>query len=202
MLRVGLTGGIASGKSTVAQVLRVHGVPVVDADQLAREAVAPGTPALAALRAEFGDAIVHPNGALDRTALGALVFENAKARLALNAIVHPAVHALAEARFAALAAAGVPVAVYDVPLLFETGLDALMDKTLLVAAHPETQIARILARDGLDRAAAEARIAAQLPLDDKRRRATVTLQNDGSLEDTVAALKRAWPTLTGHGLGA
>jgi dephospho-CoA kinase len=197
MKLIGLTGGIASGKSAVAAMLRGAGVPVVDADQLAREAVAPGTPALEAIRARFGEGVLLPDGSLDRKRLGALVFHDDEARAALNAIVHPGVAALAVERLEALRASGANVAVYEVPLLFESGLEGMMDATLLVALDEELQLSRLMARDRIDEAAARARVAAQMPLAAKRARATRVIENDGPLSDTARQLRAAWRDLTG-----
>lgn len=198
MRLIGLTGGIASGKSAVARMLRQAGVPVVDADVLAREAVEPGTEALAAILRRFGPTALAPDGTLDRKAVGALVFADEGARRDLNAIVHPAVAALAMARLEALRDRGASVAVYEVPLLFESGLEGMMDATLLVAAPEATQIARMGSRDGLDEAAARARMAAQLPLDEKRRRATAVIDNDGNLAELAVRLGEAWRVVTGE----
>ncbi|MCC7109473.1 MAG: dephospho-CoA kinase [Deltaproteobacteria bacterium] len=198
MKLIGLTGGIASGKSAVARMLRQAGVPVVDADLLAREAVEPGTEALTAIVSRFGPAVLAPDGALDRKALGALVFADEAARRELNAIVHPAVAALAMARLELLRDQGAPVAVYEVPLLFESGLEGMMDATLLVAAPEAAQISRMGSRDGLDEAAARARMAAQLPLAEKRRRATAVIDNDTTLAELAERLGTAWHTVTGQ----
>lgn len=189
---IGLTGGIASGKSTVGRMLRARGICVVDADELAREAVAPGSPALERIRARFGDAVVARDGTLDRAALGAIVFTDAAARTALNAITHPEVARLAAERFARLAAEGRDLVVYEVPLLFENNLEALMDRTVLVACSAEQQLARVQARDGLDEAAARARIAAQMPLEEKRKRASVVIENDADLATLTDRVDAVW----------
>ena len=194
---IGLTGGIASGKSAVARLLAAAGVPVVDADLLAREAVAPGTEGLRGVVARFGGSVLAPDGSLDRKALAAVVFADATARHDLNAIVHPAVAALAVERLEALRARGANIAVYEVPLLFESNLEGMMDATLLVAAPERLQLARLMARDGIDEPAARARMAAQLPLDDKRRRATAVVENDGTLEDLAERLRTAWRSVRG-----
>ncbi len=198
MKLIGLTGGIASGKSAVSRMLREAGVPVVDADVLAREAVAPGTEALRAIAARFGARVIGADGTLDRKALGAVVFADPAARADLNAIVHPAVAALAAERLAELRAAGAPVAVYEVPLLFESGLEGAMDATILVAASEDAQLRRMASRDGLDEEAARARIAAQLPLAEKRLRATAVVENDGTLAELAARLGAAWREATGE----
>jgi dephospho-CoA kinase len=174
---VGLTGGIATGKSTFAAALRGLGVPVVDADQLARAALAPGTPTLAAVVREFGEGVLGPDGALDRKALAALVFADPDARRRLEAITHPAIREAMVAETARLASAGHDLAFYDAPLLFEVGLDRAMALVVVVAAPPEVQVRRLAARDGLSRAEAEARLAAQLPVAEKEARADVVVEN-------------------------
>jgi dephospho-CoA kinase len=190
-LRVfGLTGGIGSGKSSVAALLRERGVPVVDADELAREVVAPGTPGLAEIGRVFGPQVIGADGRLDRKRLGALVFSDAEARKRLNAITHPLVRALSQERFAQLAQQGVTLAGYDVPLLFEVGLDAVLRPIVVVAASEAAQLGRILARDELTEAEARARIAAQLPLAEKQRRADHVVDNNGSLADLPAQVDR------------
>jgi dephospho-CoA kinase len=188
-LRVfGLTGGIGSGKSTVAALLRERGVPIVDADELAREAVAPGSVGLSEVSRQFGPEVLAADGSLDRKKLGARVFGDGEARKRLNSITHPLVRQLSQARFAELAELGVTLAGYDVPLLFEVGLDAVLRPVLVVAASEATQLARILARDELTEAAARARMAAQLPLAEKRRRADYVLENDGTRAELAAAV--------------
>ncbi|HKY37502.1 MAG TPA: dephospho-CoA kinase [Polyangiaceae bacterium] len=187
MLRVfGLTGGIGSGKSTVAALLRERGVPVVDADELAREALAPGTPGLAAVVAAFGPDVLSPDGSLDRKRLGGLVFADPEARKTLSGITHPIVRRLSQERFAALEVLGVRLAGYDVPLLFEVGLDRALRPVVVVAASEATQLERTLERGGLSRDEAQARIAAQLPLAEKRARADHVIDNDGSRAELSA----------------
>lgn len=194
---IGLTGGIGSGKSTVARMLTAAGIDVVDADKLARDAVAPGSEGLAAIAARFGDDVLDDTGALDRPALGALVFSDDDARADLNAIVHPRVAQLAMERAMALEAEGKARMVYEVPLLFENGLDQMMAGTILVAVPREVQLARILARDELSEAEANARIDAQMSLEDKRARATCVVDNSGERADTARQLREAWRALTG-----
>jgi dephospho-CoA kinase len=195
-LRVfGLTGGIGSGKSTVARLLRERGVPVVDADELAREAVAPGSAGLAEVVAAFGADVLNSDGALDRQRLGERVFADAEARKRLNSITHPIVRRLSQERFAELDRQGVELAAYDVPLLFEVGLDAVLKPTVVVACSEATQLARVGARDGLSEAAVLARIAAQMPLSEKRRRADYVLENDGTLEELAQQLEALLPRL-------
>jgi dephospho-CoA kinase len=183
---VGLTGGIASGKSTFAARLRARGVPVLDADVLAREAVAPGSSGLAEVVAAFGPGVLGPDGALDRPRMAARVFSDPAARARLEGIVHPRVRAATAAEVARLAAAGTPLAFYDVPLLYEAGRDRDVEAVVVVWAPREVQLARLAARDGLPRAAAEARLAAQLPLDEKAARADFVVANDGAAADLDA----------------
>jgi dephospho-CoA kinase len=186
-LRVfGLTGGIGSGKSTVAALLRDRGVEVVDADALAREAVAKGSAGLSQVVEAFGDAVLDASGDLDRKRLGALVFDNAEERRRLNAITHPIVRELSQQRFAELDRQGVELAAYDVPLLFEVGLDHVMRPVVVVHASEATQVERVVRRDGLSEDEARARIRAQLPLAEKRARADYVIENDGTPEQLIA----------------
>jgi dephospho-CoA kinase len=173
---VGLTGGIATGKSTFAAALRALGVPVLDADQLARRVVEPGTPALAAIAATF-PGVVGPDGRLDRKALGALVFGNETARRRLEAITHPAIRAATAAETARLEAAGEPLVFYDTPLLYEAGLDGAMALVVVVEAPRQAQLRRLVARDGLSPAEAEARLLAQWPIERKVALADVVVEN-------------------------
>ena len=196
MRMVGLTGGIASGKSTVSGMLRELGAEIIDADQVARDVVAPGMPALAEISERF-PGVVSPDGKLDRAALGRRVFGSERERAALNAITHPRIQAEVLARTGALAGRGVPVAVYDAALLVENGLHHAMDGgVILVAASPETQRARLVARDGLTVNEAEARIRSQLPLGEKRRHARWVIENDGDLASLRAQVERTWQEVT------
>ena len=196
MQLIGLTGGIASGKSTVGDMLRGAGIVVIDADVLAREAVAPESPGLAAIVETFGDGMLRADGTLDRAALGARVFSDDAARARLNAIVHPEVAARAAQRIAAERAAGTTQVVYEVPLLFENGLDEAVDATIVVWVPPDVQLARLMDRDSLDENAAQARIAAQMPLAEKAARATHVIDNTGSETKTAAQLAAVWVALT------
>lgn len=197
MKLVGLTGGIASGKSTVGKMLRDAGIDVIDADVLARDAVTPGSAGLAAIHERFGDAVLSSDGSLNRPILGALVFVDDGARRDLNAIVHPEVARLAAERLSALREAGVDVAVYEVPLLFENGLDAVMDTTILVACPEEVQLTRVMARDGLSEVAARARVAAQMPLAEKRRRVGFVIENDSDIRRLAQQVRTTWLAATG-----
>lgn len=186
---VGLTGGIGSGKSTVARMLRELGAAVVDADALAREAVEPGRPAHRAVVDRFGAGVVLPDGTLDRKRLGAIVFADASARRDLERIVHPEVAALAAARFAEAVASGAPLVVYDVPLLFENQLEGSFSSVIVVRVSPSTQRARIAARDRLSEDEVRRRIEAQMPLEEKVRRAQHVIDNDGDLDATRAQVE-------------
>jgi dephospho-CoA kinase len=183
VLRVGLTGGIASGKSHVLRRLAARGCHTLDLDRSAREVTAPGSPALAEIEARFGRSVLDASGHLDRAALAALVFANPDARAALNAIVHPRVREL-EARWAAAHAARDAVLVTDAALLVEAGVHARFDRLLVVHCPPEIQLARLVARDRLDERAARARIEAQLPASEKRAFAHFEVDSSGTPEAT------------------
>lgn len=192
MLRVGLTGGIAAGKSVVARRLAEHGAVVVDYDVLAREVVAPGTPGLAQVAEAFGPSAVTEDGRLDRDAVAQVVFDDAAARARLNAIVHPLVRAAAAQRDAAARADGAAVVVHDIPLLVETGEPAAFDEVVVVEAPAALREARLVDGRGMTSGQARARIAAQA--DDARRRAvaTVVLDGSGAVEGLVAAVDALW----------
>ncbi len=179
---IGLTGGIATGKSTFARALRARGVAVVDADALARAAVAPGSPALARIAEAFGPQALAPDGSLDRRWMAARVFADPAERRRLEAITHPAVRDAMLAEVARIAAAGHELAFYDVPLLYEVGLDSTLDSVVVVWTPREVQLERAIRRDGLAPADAEARLAAQLSLDEKAARADFVVDNTGPLE--------------------
>lgn len=178
---VALTGGIASGKSTFAGALRALGAPVIDADQLARDAVARGMPGLRAIVTEFGEELLGPDGELDRKKMGALAFGDPSARARLEAIVHPAVHALFASERNRLAAQGHAVAFYDVPLLYEVGIEGAVDLVIVVWAPRSIQAERMQSRDGFMAAEAAARLAAQMDIDEKATRADVVVVNDGDM---------------------
>ena len=184
----GLTGGIGSGKSTVAQLMAARGVPVVDADALAREVVAPGGPAYGDVAATWPQ-VIAPDGTVDRKRLGAIVFGDPAARARLEAITHPRIAAAADARLATLATQGHRLALYEATLLVESGRWREFDGLLVVTATTETQIARAMARDQLSREAAEARVRAQLPTEEKVRVATHVIDNDGARAATEAQVE-------------
>ena len=189
MLRIGLTGGIGSGKSTVAGLLAARGARIVDADRIAREVVEPGTPGLEAVVAAFGQEVLTPEGALDRPALAAVVFADPDARRRLDGIVHP----LVRARATELVAAAPPdaVVVQDVPLLVETGQAGSYDLVLVVEADLDTRVRRLVGR-GLAEDDARARIAAQASDEQRPAVADVVLDNSGSVEDLEAQVDRFW----------
>jgi dephospho-CoA kinase len=192
-VRVGLTGGIASGKSTVSAILAELGAVVIDADLLAREVVARGTPGLAAVVAEFGDAVVTPEGDLDRPAMGAIVFADPEARKRLEAIIHPLVH-----RRGAELEAEAPddaVVVHDIPLLAEGGRAGSFDAVLVVDVPTEVQVERMVRDRGWSRGEAEARIAAQSSREERLAIATDVIDNTGSLEDLRARVAQVYADL-------
>ena len=194
----GLTGGIASGKSTVSRMLRELGAHVLDADVIAREVVEPGTPGLQAVAERF-PGVLGPDGRLDRAKLGARVFGDPQERAALNALLHPLIGQRFVERTQALAEAGVERVLYDAPLLIENRLHLGMDGVVLVWVPREVQKARLMGRDGLDEAAAEARLAAQLPLDGKRQHATWVVDNSGDLGATRAQVEEVWRVMLARG---
>lgn len=200
MRLIGLTGGIATGKSTFSAALRARGVPVVDADALARAAVAPGSPALAEIVRGFGEGVLAPDGSLDRKRMAALVFGDAAARRRLEAITHPAVRRATAEETVRLAAEGHDLAFYDTPLLFEVGLDRTVDAVVVVWAPSATQRARLAARDGLAPAEIEARLGAQLPVDEKAARADFVVENAGAIEELGGKADRLLADLR-RGLG-
>ncbi len=186
---IGLTGGIASGKSTVGRMLEDLGAAVVDADQLAREVVEPGTPGLQEVVAAFGRDVLDGEGRLARGRLGERIFADPGERRRLERILHPRIAELARQRLAAVRGR---LAVYQAPLIFETGREGEFQGVLLVDCDPELQLARLRVRDRLEEADARARLAAQLPAAERRRRATWVVDNSGSLDDTRAQLLRLW----------
>lgn len=196
MTVIGLTGGISTGKSTVAELLRRElNVPVLDADQVARDIVEPGQPALLELRAAFGPEVLTPEGRLDRKALGARVMADPAARRTLEAITHPRIREEIANRLAALQAAGAAVAVVEAALLVETGSYKLYDQLIVVTCSPQTQLARLMRREGMAEAEAQRWIQSQLPLAQKEALATVVIHNDGDEQALLQATLAAWAQL-------
>lgn len=193
MYLIGLTGGIASGKSVVAKRLAEHGAVVVDADLLAREVVEPGTTALAAIAREFGDSVIAADGSLDRAALGRAIFTDPAKRELLNSITHPAVAKLSQELFAAAAAADPhAVVVYDVPLLAEAGRASEFDLVVVVHASAETRIARMTELRGMTREEAVHRINSQASDAERLAIADVVIDSDGGIEDTLRQADELW----------
>jgi dephospho-CoA kinase len=198
MKLIGLTGGIASGKSTVGKRLAELGAVVVDADQLAREVVEPGTPALADIARVFGPSVIAPDGSLNRPALGAIIFSDAAKREQLNAITHPAIWRRGNELFAEAEARDPDVViVYDVPLLAEAAADRPMqfDRIVVVQADTETRINRLVELRGMSRDEAEGRLRAQASDDERLRIADVVIDSNGTLEHTREQVDSLWAEL-------
>jgi dephospho-CoA kinase len=196
---IGLTGGIASGKTTVGRMLRELGAPVVDADLIARQVVEPGQPAYADIVREFGREVVLPDGALDRKRLGEIVFGDQARRRILEAITHPRIAMAAQAETAGHAAAGQPVVIYEAALIVENRLHEALGGLIVVKATPEQQVERAMKRDGISEEHARARVASQLPLARKLEVATHVVDNTGTLDETRAQVERLWRELQGEG---
>jgi dephospho-CoA kinase len=196
---IGLTGGIASGKSTVARILESCGAVVIDADQLAREVVAPGEPALDSIIDTFGAKFINHDGTLDRSALGKLVFADPISRLRLEAITHPAIRRIAYERLVSLRQTGVPVVVYMAALIVEANADSLIDEIWVVCVDRETQLKRLMQRDGINREEALQRLAAQMPTEERKRYGKVIIDNSGPLPETERQVREAWDRGPGTG---
>jgi dephospho-CoA kinase len=195
---IGLTGGVGSGKSTVAEMLREMGAEVVDADQAAHAVYAPGTPGFDAVVREFGPEFVREDGAIDRQRLGALVFNDESALRRLNAIVHPLVREWMAARTAEAAERGAEIVIQDVPLLYENGLEGLFSSVVLVYAPEAVQLDRLINSRGLPPDRARSMIAAQMPIEEKRRRAHHVIDNSGSREETRRQVEEVWAQMSGR----
>jgi len=198
---IGLTGGIASGKSSVARIMESLGGVIVDADLLAREAVLPGKPAYRSIVAEFGKEILNPDGTLDRQALGKIVFSDPRARRKLERITHPAIARLAEQRLSELRESGVQVVVYMAPLLIEAGVTSRVDEIWVVYVDRETQIERLIRRDGIGREEALQRLAAQMPMDEKIKLGNVVIDNCGAPHETEQQVREIWQREIAEGKG-
>lgn len=195
MLKVGLTGGIGAGKSSVSRLLAARGAAVVDADLLAREVVAPGSEGLAEVLAAFGDDLRRPDGSLDREALGARVFSDPAALSRLNALLHPRIGALTVERFAQAEAAGASVLVHDVALLVENGLQGAYEVVVVVDVRPEVQLDRLVRVRGMTEPDARARIARQVSREQRLAVATEVVTNDGTRAELEGRVEALWQRL-------
>jgi dephospho-CoA kinase len=199
MLRVALTGGIATGKSYVARRLASLGIPTIDADVLAHQALRAGTRSAEAVRRRFGAEVVQSDGAIDRRRLGAIVFADPEARADLESILHPEVYSAIDRWFSDQERPGVPddgrFAVADIPLLFETGREGAFDRVIVAACPPEMQLERAMARDRLTREQASARLDAQWPIGEKVRLADLVIRTDGTFDETDAQIDRVVASL-------
>lgn len=201
MRRVALTGGIATGKSYVLARFARHALPTIDADRIVHSLLGPGSPAIDAIRARFGSTIVGDDGQVDRRLLGGMVFSDRSARADLEGILHPLVYQAIEDWFDARALEpGNWIAMADIPLLYETGREGAFDGVVVAACRPETQVSRVVARDGLSEEEARQRLEAQLPIEEKIGRADWVITTDGPFASTdaqvdgvVAAMADRWP---------
>lgn len=195
-MNIGLTGGIATGKSTVARMLVARGAALVDADRIAREIVEPGQASLARIAERFGAGVIQEDGTLNRRLLGTIVFADAEERKALEAITHPAIRELMRDRIAALEAERPDrLVVADIPLLYESGLQHLYEGVMVAYVPREVQRLRLIERDGLAPEEADKRIGAQMDIEKKRQMADYVIDNSGTIADTEAQLDRFWRSL-------
>jgi len=196
VFKLGLTGGIASGKSAVAAMFVELGARLIDTDVIAREAVAKGSPGLKSVVEAFGQEVLDSDGELDRRRLREQIFSDQKAREKLNAIVHPAVAKQVQAEFERISQEDPgAVALVDVPLLYETDTDKRYDAIVVVYAPPQVQMQRLMERDGVSREAAEQSLKAQMPLEEKRKKAQFVVDNSGTLQETRNQVKAVWQIL-------
>ncbi|MGD8564521.1 MAG: dephospho-CoA kinase [Desulfarculaceae bacterium] len=202
MLKAGLTGGIATGKSSVARMFEQLGAPLIDSDRLARKVVSQGSKAHAEIVAAFGQGVLKPDGELDRQGLRERVFNDAGARRRLEAIVHPRVSRLVGERLAQLAKKNqAKVVLVDVPLLYEAEVENKFDQVVLVYAPPAQQIERLMARDGIEKRQAQLALSAQMPIEQKRAKAQILIDNTGSLEETRRQVEAVWERLLNEAAG-
>jgi dephospho-CoA kinase len=189
---IGLTGGIATGKSSVARFFEEKGAVVIDADQLARDAVCPGSRGLAEVRAAFGEGVLAADGSLDRKLLGAVIFSDSDRRRELEGILHPEIRRLSEERIASVAATGKRVVFYMAPLLIEAGVTDRVDEIWVVTVRPDVQLERLMNRDSIGRDEAERIIASQMPLAEKERHGRIVIDNSGTAAETRRMLEEVW----------
>jgi dephospho-CoA kinase len=189
---IGLTGGIATGKSSIARFFQAKGALVIDADQLAREAVEPGSRGLAEVVAAFGKGVLAADGRLDRTRLGGLVFADSRKRCQLERILHPEIKRLAEERIALAAGTGHRVVFYVAPLMIEAGVTDRVDEVWVVTVRPEVQLERLVLRNGISRDEAQRIIDSQMPLAEKEKYGRVVIDNSGTPEETSCRLAEIW----------
>ena len=195
MLKVAVTGGIGTGKSVVLAELAACGAPVIDADVLVHDALRAGSTAVSEIRSRFGEAVISAGGDVDRSRLGAIVFQDDQARRDLEAILHPAVYRAIEAWMRAQEESGAPVAVAEIPLLYETGREGDFDCVVVTACDGEEQVRRAIGRSGTSEEDARQRIAAQWPLAEKVRRADFVIGTDGTVEQTRLQARSVWEAL-------
>ncbi|WOV83194.1 dephospho-CoA kinase [Sporosarcina jeotgali] len=181
---IGLTGSIASGKSTVANFLKKRGYPIVDADEIARLVVEPGSPVLKEIESVFGADVIKEDGSMDRAKMGKLIFDDNRKREQLNTIIHPAIRKELIAQKEAQIAAGAETVILDIPLLFENNLHEYVEKILVVSVTPEVQKERLMSRNQFSEQEAESRIASQLPIEIKEQGADAVIDNNGELAET------------------
>ncbi|MFD0698675.1 dephospho-CoA kinase [Paenibacillus sp. GCM10027628] len=192
-MNIGLTGGIACGKSTVSAMLVSRGAILVDADQLARDVVEPGSPVLERVAGHFGQAVLHPDGSLNRKKLGEIVFADASARKQLENLLHPPIRALMRAQMeTAEREHPEKLVVVDVPLLYESGLVAMFQEVMVVYVPRDVQLARLIQRDGLTEVSAQERLAAQMSIEEKRELADIVIDNSGTREETSLLIDQFW----------
>jgi dephospho-CoA kinase len=192
-MNIGLTGGIATGKSTAARLLTERGAVVVDLDRIAREVVEPGQPALQQIAERFGPSVLLEDGALDRKKLGAIVFSDAAERKALETITHPAIRAVMKARMTHYETTEPDkLVVVDVPLLYESKLEGYFEQVMVVYVPRPTQLRRLMERDGLSAEEADKRLQAQMDIEEKKQRADILIDNSGSLAETAEQIARFW----------
>lgn len=195
---IGLTGGIASGKSSVARFLEELGVTVIDADALSREVVRPGSFCLQQVVAVFGADVLLPDGSLNRKFLGSLIFSDPEKRKVLERIIHPEIRRLAEGMIEKAASSGQQNVIYMAPLLIEAGASALVDEIWVVSVTPQVQLERLMARDGISQEQAEKIVAAQMPLDEKERFGKVVITNNGTADELRNLVAAIWEKETGE----